>query len=458
MPFGWASAAVGAYSAYNANKNSKAAAANQGGGGASAAYQPAQLATADWNLNQNKQNYQDLIYGMDANTQGLNKQNLDAAYNNPYMNIAQSNANQAGLDYEQLGWKGMEQSGKAWDYADQQYANAAQAKQRFDQNFGNVKNASDTMYGMAGQSNKNYDDLMNYQKGQLGDIQNSQSNLYGSGNKVLDTAFDPQQALYNRTQQQLTDQQRAAQYARGVQASPYGAALENSANENFNIDWQNQQLARQSQGLAAAQGAYGSAQNMGNSYTGTQAGLNAGKNEQYAGLTNAATSQYANYLAAINQSNTQNSQNIAGAQQNAYQLQSQAAQAAYQAGQAPYSAYNQILGNQNQALQNYWGNSQPFLSGLNQIQSNDLGYMNQGTSAANVGFQQNKYNTDQNQQAISSIAGPVVNSLKNTDWGSLGNTVSGWFGGGSNNNGNDPALMNWANNSGSYGSSGNTGW
>lgn len=84
-------------------------------------------------------------------------------------------------------------------------------------------------------------------------------NLMGAGNamlpyaqSILQTGFDPQNALYNRTQQQVTDQQRAGQSARGIAMSPYGAGLENKALSDFNIDWQNNLLGRQN---TAAQGA-----------------------------------------------------------------------------------------------------------------------------------------------------------------------------------------------------------
>jgi hypothetical protein len=64
--------------------------------------------------------------------------------------------------------------------------------------------------------------------------------------------FDPQQALYNRTAQQVRDQSAAQAASSGVGGTPYGQGVANQANQNFNIDWQNQQLAR---GLAGAQGA-----------------------------------------------------------------------------------------------------------------------------------------------------------------------------------------------------------
>lgn len=76
--------------------------------------------------------------------------------------------------------------------------------------------------------------------------------LRQGANQVMNTAFDPQKALYDRTAQQLQDQVRVGEATRGITMSPYGAGVENQAMSNFNIDWQNNQLGRQTQGLGAA--------------------------------------------------------------------------------------------------------------------------------------------------------------------------------------------------------------
>ena len=95
-------------------------------------------------------------------------------------------------------------------------------------------------------------------------------NLYGMAGNIANTAFDPQQALYNRTLQQTQDQSRAANEAAGVGTTPYGAGLENQATNNFNINWQAQQLANQIAGGNAAGG-----------LTQQGAGLQAGAAGQY---------------------------------------------------------------------------------------------------------------------------------------------------------------------------------
>src|SRR6201999_1669651 len=66
-------------------------------------------------------------------------------------------------------------------------------------------------------------------------------NLLGAGQsylpyaqQTLQTGFDPQSALYAQQFQQNTDQTRAAEAARGIAMSPYGAGVESQSNLNFN--------------------------------------------------------------------------------------------------------------------------------------------------------------------------------------------------------------------------------
>lgn len=73
---------------------------------------------------------------------------------------------------------------------------------------------------------------------------------------MINNAFDPQKELYGRTLQQVTDQTRSGEAARGVANTPYGAAAEGNALSNFNIDWQNNSLQREMAGLQSATGTY----------------------------------------------------------------------------------------------------------------------------------------------------------------------------------------------------------
>jgi hypothetical protein len=115
------------------------------------------------------------------------------------------------------------------------------------------------------------------------------SNMIGVGQsylpyaqQTLQTGFDPQQTLYNQQFQQNTDQTRAAEAARGVATTPYGAGVENMSNINFNNQWQNQQLARQGQAATTAGALTGAA---GNALTTGTAGQTAGLNTMLQGAS-----------------------------------------------------------------------------------------------------------------------------------------------------------------------------
>jgi hypothetical protein len=95
------------------------------------------------------------------------------------------------------------------------------------------------------------------QAGQMG--MGAATNMFGAGGALYNTAFDPQQDLYNRTLAQITSGARAGSAARGLADTPWGAGVENQATRDFNIDWQNQQLQRQMQGGQAAANLQGAA-------------------------------------------------------------------------------------------------------------------------------------------------------------------------------------------------------
>ena len=124
-------------------------------------------------------------------------------------------------------------------------------------------------------------------------IQGAGNTAIAAGNSVvpyatqaLQTGFDPQNAQYNASFGQNTDQMRATQAAQGVGGTPYGAGLETTGDQNFNLNWQQQQLAKQQQGASTA-GALLNTQNQGAT---TGANL----------LTSAATNPL-NALSSLNQ-------------------------------------------------------------------------------------------------------------------------------------------------------------
>jgi hypothetical protein len=165
-------------------------------------------------------------------------------------------------------------------------------------------------------------------------------NLMPYASQIMNTGFDPQQALYNRTAQQVQDQTRAGEAARGIATSPYGAGLENQAMSNFNIDWQNQQLGRQ----ATAAGAAGGLTQQGAGVAGAGAGL------------------------------------MSGAPQNLYQ-----------STMLPYGTWSGIGQNQNQALMSllgYAGGTQNMANMPVQDWAQALGGANQIQQLQNQNFQQ----------------------------------------------------------------------
>lgn len=83
------------------------------------------------------------------------------------------------------------------------------------------------------------------------------NSLVPFANQTLQTAFDPQSALYDQQRQLNTDQTRATSATQGVAGTPYGAGVENKSNQDFNLAWQNAQLARQAQGASTAEGLIG---------------------------------------------------------------------------------------------------------------------------------------------------------------------------------------------------------
>jgi hypothetical protein len=202
---------------------------------------------------------------------------------------------------------------------------------------------------------------------------------------IEQTAFDPQNALYQRTQQQLVDQTRAGQAARGVATTPYGAAGESDALRKFDIDWQNNQLGRQVLGGQAATNLIG--QGLQTSAGGTA-------------LANTSANEYANF------------------------------------GSLPYGAYKTIGNDQIAALmagQQGVGGSQALA--LNPVQAylNYLGVGNQAGGVANqqaqVGLNQAQLGFNQNQTLGSNLGAGIAGLGKSYSSGYPGaSSAWNWLG------------------------------
>lgn len=83
-------------------------------------------------------------------------------------------------------------------------------------------------------------------------INNSTASTAGQGQNLANQATsayqagqDPQNALFAKQFQQQQDQQNATNAMNGVAGTPYGAALTTQGNQNFDLNWQNQQLQRE---------------------------------------------------------------------------------------------------------------------------------------------------------------------------------------------------------------------
>lgn len=204
--------------------------------------------------------------------------------------------------------------------------------------------------------------------------------------QLFQSGFDPQQALYGRTQQAVTDQSRANLEASGTASTPYGAGVMNQATSNFNIDWQNNQLQRQ---LAAAQGAGGLLQQGGNL-------ANLG-----AGMQNAAPGQYLS------------------------------------ASGMPYGAYGQIGGDQFGAINQLLGATGGAQNISNQQIQDWLAYVGAGNQAGGVAnnayaneLAANKQQFGQS-QAFGGMIGSGLYGLGQTPFGQQwGIGGPGWSGGG----------------------------
>lgn len=411
-----------------------------GGGGGGHTYVPMDQQGRDQNFLWAENAYGGTLGNYFGNVDPYNYTQLQQQFNNPYAQGFQDNANAAGQWAQNAAWRDNQGATSMFNNGDAASAQGRTAMGNYNALNGSVTGAANTMFGMAGDSNKTYDKLMGYQWGQQPNVQRSSQNLYGGGNAVMNTAFDPQHALYDRTRDQLVDQTRSAEYARGIQMSPAGANVEANALGNFNIDWQNQQLARQSQGLQAAQGAYGAGQGMNNSFTNNLSGLETSKNQNYSNLASGAANMAGNW----NQSMGNTANSFANATARDYMAQAdlggQAVQQQWNGGAMPYNANQTMYGNRNQALQNYWGNVSPYLSGMNQLQSNDLGYMNQGQAAQNQAWNQNMGNQQWQNQLAQQYGGPMTSALSNW-WNGGYPSYGGGFNAGGFNDANNPANI-----------------
>src|SRR6201997_721300 len=274
-------------------------------------------------------------------------------------------------------------------------------------------------------------------------------NLQGAGNAALNTAFDPQNALYNQLFQQNTDQTRAGLEARGLDTSAAGQGIENNSDQNFNIAWQNAQLGRQAQGLGAAEGAYGQG----------QSGLQ-GAATTAANLYGTAGNQYAAGSAMPYQLQQQNLNNqiaqygAIGQGQAGYGNMvgqglgygNQAVGMEYNSGQLPYQTSQSIYNNQGTAANNYENSYLQAMTPYQQSAKNSLQYMGVGVNAGNAYSQAAARSWQQGQQNNQNIGAGISGLMNNGQ-----SLYNNFFGGSGGSGGGDYALSSGSLNPGGFG-------
>ena len=93
--------------------------------------------------------------------------------------------------------------------------------------------------------------------------------LSTDANQLLQNAFSPNSALYNQGLQNATNQGNVALAQNGLTNSPYGAAVQGQNLNNYNLGWEQNQLANENQALGTAGQAQTAANNLGQSGSGS---------------------------------------------------------------------------------------------------------------------------------------------------------------------------------------------
>ena len=130
------------------------------------------------------------------------------------------------------------------------------------------RSGANQMFGMAGQDQA----LGGQIAGQVPQLQGLAGQMGQAVKPLMESGFDPQSALFNRSQGRLMDQTNATNAMSGLGGTPYGASVGANAMGNFDINWENNQQQREIAGANAAGSAAGTA---GNLYG--QAGQSAGQ-------------------------------------------------------------------------------------------------------------------------------------------------------------------------------------
>jgi hypothetical protein len=228
---------------------------------------------------------------------------------------------------------------------------------------------------------------------------NALTSLPQAGMSTYLNALDPQNALHDKLLSSVLEQSGAGQAQRGIQIGGQGQALSDEAGSNFEMNWANQLLGRQVQGLTALEQA---------TNTGAQAGTN---------TLNASSNMFGQVPGALTGAAT--------------------------APQAPASLQSQFLSS---ILQQLGGAYQTYGVGpYQQIQNQAIPFLSQGAGAganafagANTAYNLNNLNSAYGTQALlggakqlqTSNLGNWLNNMGGSTNSSSTNYDSGYQGGG----------------------------
>ncbi len=250
--------------------------------------------------------------------------------------------------------------------------------------------------------------------------------VMGAAGSIMNTAFDPQSSLYNRTAQQTQDQLGAFSGGRGTSGSPYSAGIASDALNNFNIDWQNNQLNRQVTGAQGASGLLNTAEGLGKSaQTSLLTPANANLAAQSTGVQGLGT-----IGSGINQAGaaTDNAATTGAG------LLNNLASGTASYGALPYNTYNTVQNADLGAMQNLISLGNSMYQPGQQVASDQLQYMGLGQSASQLANTIGNTNFNQQMagaQGIGSLGLGATNTLFGTGGGGGGSgLLSGLFGGG----------------------------
>lgn len=153
-----------------------------------------------------------------------------------------------------------------------------------------------TGVGVFNQGMDNANTSWNQSQGALNNVNAWNGTMMDAAGRTLNTAYDPQRDLYNRSYQQMLEQTNAINAQNGVSGSPFAAGIGAQNSGNFNIDWDNAQLGRQVQALGAYGTASGTATNNVNNTLATGAQdyntLSSGAVGNLTGLVNSGVNNY----------------------------------------------------------------------------------------------------------------------------------------------------------------------